>query len=111
MEIPKNVREQLDKIYEAPDNMDYIIDYKGRYLPKKGNALRARHYHHIDIDRDNNELWNLVPISYQDHIVGIHSKNNPLIKQDIYNFMIERYPEHEEHYRYYLLEEHNKFYE
>ena len=27
----------------------------------------------------------------------------PKVKQSIYNFMVERYPEHEEHYRKYLL--------
>lgn len=104
MEIPKKVREELDKIYEAYDNQAYIIDYKGQYLPKKGDVFTIRHYHHIDRDRSNNELWNLVPLSYQNHIIEIHSKNNPIVKQAIYDFMVERYPEHEEHYRKYLLE-------
>ncbi|MBE6156963.1 MAG: hypothetical protein E7161_04405 [Firmicutes bacterium] len=103
MEIPKKVREELDKIYEAYDNQAYIIDYKGQYLPKKSDVFTIRHYHHIDRDRSNNELWNLVPLSYQDHIIEIHSKNNQIVKQAIYDFMIERYPEHEEHYRKYLL--------
>lgn len=104
MEIPKKVREELDKIYEAYDNQAYIIDYKGQYLPKKGDIFTIRHYHHVDRSRQNNELWNLVPLSYQDHIIEIHSKNNPIVKQAIYDFMVERYPEHEEHYRKYLLE-------
>lgn len=103
MEIPKKVREKLDKIYEAYDNQAYIIDYKGQYLPKKGDIFNIRHYHHIDINRSNNELWNLVPLSYQDHIIEIHSKNNQNVKQAIYDFMVGRYPEHEEHYRKYLL--------
>ena len=105
MEIPKKVREELDKIYEAYDNQAYIIDYKGQYLPKKGDVFNIRHYHHIDRNRSNNELWNLVPLSYQDHIIEIHNKNNPIVKQAIYDFMVERYPEHEEHYRRHLLKE------
>ena len=103
MEIPKKIRERLDYMYEAADNSSYIIDYKGKYLPKTGNAFIARHYHHIDQDRTNNELWNLVPISYQDHIIGVHTKNDKIVKKAIYNVMVERYPEHEEHYRKYLL--------
>ena len=103
MEIPKKVREQLDKIYEAEDNSNYIVDYKGQYLPKKGDVFTIRHYHHIDISRTHNDIWNLVPLSYQDHIIGVHTKNDPQVKQAIYNFMVERYPEHEEHYRKYLL--------
>ena len=103
MEIPKKVREELDKIYEAYDNQAYIIDYKGQYLPKKGDVFNIRHYHHVDRSRQNNELWNLVPLSYQDHIIEIHTKNNTKVKQAIYAFMMERYPEHEEHYRKYLL--------
>lgn len=104
MEIPKKIREQLDKIYEADDNSNYIVDYKGQYLPKKGDVFVIRHYHHIDQNRNNNELWNLVPLSYNDHIIEIHTKNNPIVKQAIYNFMVERYPKYEEHYRKYLLD-------
>ena len=103
MEIPKKVREELDKIYEAYDNQAYIIDYKGQYLPKKGSVFTIRHYHHIDRNRSNNELWNLVPINYEDHIIKLESKNSIEVKQAIYDFMVERYPEHEEHYRKYLL--------
>ncbi len=103
MEIPKKIREQLDYIYEAQDNMNFIIDYKGQYLSKKGNPFVARHYHHIDRNRANNEIWNLVPLSYDDHIIQIHTKNNPKIKRDIYNFMVEKFPEHEKHYRENLL--------
>lgn len=104
MEIPEKIRKQLDYIYEAQDNMNYVVDYKGQYLPKKGNSFIARNYHHIDRNRTNNELWNLVPLSYDDHIIQIHTKNNPIVKQAIYNFMMERYPEHEEHYKKYLLD-------
>lgn len=103
MEIPFKVKCQLDAMYESADNYGYIVDYKGQYLPKKGNIFTIRHYHHIDRDRTNNELWNLVPLSYQDHIINIHSKNDKDTKKQIYNFMSEKYPEHEEHYRQYLL--------
>lgn len=103
MEIPKKVRNELDKLYEAYDNPDYVVDYKGQYLPKKGDVFTIRHYHHIDQDRTNNNLWNLIPLSYNDHIIEIHSKNNKQIKKKIYERMIQIYPEQEEHYRKYLL--------
>lgn len=105
MEIPKKIREQLDKLYEAYDNIDYVVDYKGQYIPKKGDVFTIRHYHHIDRDRNNNELWNLVPLTYDDHITEIHTKNNRKIKESIYEFMSNKFPEHEEHYKTYLLEE------
>lgn len=105
MEIPKKVRKQLDKLYEAYDNQDYIIGLRGQYIPKKGNVFVIRHYHHIDRNRSNNELWNLVPLTYNDHIIEIHTKNNKEVKELIYEFMSNRFPEHEEHYRKYLLEE------
>ena len=105
MEIPKKVRKELDKLYEAQDNSAYIVDYKGQYLPKKGDVFTTRHYHHINQDRSNNEIWNLVPLSYGDHIGEIHTKNNPKVKHEIYKFMVDRFPGHEEHYRKYLLED------
>ena len=105
MEIPKKVREQLDKLYEAYDYIDYVVDYKGQYIPKKGDVFTIRHYHHIDQDRTNNELWNLTPLTYNDHIIEIHTKNNKEVKVLIYEFMSEKFPEHEEHYKKYLLEE------
>ena len=104
MEIPIKVRKQLDSIYEADDNMNYIVDYRGIYLPKTGDVFNIRHYHHIDQDRTNNELWNLVPLCYNDHIIEIHSKNNKEVKKAIYNFMIQRYPEYQYHYSKYLLQ-------
>nr|DAU67708.1 MAG TPA: hypothetical protein [Caudoviricetes sp.] len=104
MEIPKKVKQELDKLYEANDNPDYVVDYKGQYLPKKGDVFTIRHYHHIDQDRSNNELWNLVPLSYNDHIIEIHSKNNKEIKEKIYERMRHIFPEKEEHYRKYLLD-------
>lgn len=105
MEIPKTVRNELDKLYEAIDNSDYVVDYKGQYLPKKGNIFKIRHYHHIDQNRSNNEIWNLIPLSYNDHIIEIHSKNNKQIKRRIFEYMVEKYPNHYEHYKKYLLEE------
>lgn len=108
MEIPEKIRKQIDYMYEAPDNIDFVIDYKGQYLPKKGNKFIARHIHHIDQNRANNELWNLIPLSYDDHIIQIHSKNNLNVKKEIYYYIVERYPEHEEHYRKYLLDKNKK---
>ena len=105
MEIPTKIRKQLDTMYEAPDSPNYVIDYKGQYLLKNSNVFDVRHYHHIDKDRKHNDLWNLVPLSYEDHIIQIHTKNNPKVKHDIYDFMVQRFPEHEEHYRKYLLVE------
>lgn len=102
MEIPVKIRKELDMLYESYDNQDYIIDYKGQYLPKKGDIFIIRHYHHIDRNRNNNEIWNLVPLSYNDHIIEIHSKNNQFVKDMIYDFMSSKFPEHEEHYRKYL---------
>ena len=103
MEIPQKIRKQLDYMYEAPDSSDYIIDYKGQYLLKKSNVFNVRQYHHIDRNRANNEFWNLVPLSYHDHIIEIHTKNNPFVKKQIYDFMVSRFPDYEEHYRKYLL--------
>lgn len=105
MEISRKVRQELDKLYEADDNPDYVVDYKGQYLQKKGDVFTIRHYHHIDQNRSNNELWNLIPLSYNDHIIEIHSKNNKEIKAMIYESMVNKFPEHEDHYRKYLLEE------
>ncbi len=102
LEIPAKVKNQLDATYESPDNMDFIIDYKGEYLPKKGNVFAIRHYHHIDQNRSNNELWNLIPLSDQDHIIEIHTKNNKDVKEKIYEYMVEQYPEHIDHYKRYL---------
>lgn len=105
MEIPGKLRSELDELYEAFDNPDYVIDYRGQYLPKKGDVFIIRHYHHIDQNRSNNELWNLIPLNYNDHIIEIHSKNNKEVKKMIYEFMVNKFPEHEKHYRKYLLEE------
>lgn len=104
MEIPIKVRKELDSIYEAHDSLNYVVDYRGVYLPKTGDVFNIRHYHHIDQNRKNNELWNLVPLSYNDHIIEIHSKNNKQVKQAIYDFMVSKYPEHESHYNKYLLQ-------
>lgn len=103
MEIPKKIREQLDKLYEAYDSQDFIVDYKGQYLPKKGDVFTIRHYHHIDHDRSNNNIWNLVPLSYFDHIIEFHTKCNKSLMGSIYEYMVNKFPEHEEHYRQYLL--------
>ena len=103
MEIPRKVREELDKLYEAYDNFDYIIDYKGTYLPKNGGIFKIRHYHHIDHDRTNNEIWNLVPLSYDDHIIQLHTKENQLVKNQIYEFMVNQFPDYELHYKKYLI--------
>lgn len=104
MEIPKKIREQLDKFYEACDNPAYVVDYEGKYIPKIGDIFTIRHYHHIDQNRNNNEPWNLTPLTYQDHVIEIHSKNNSDVKEAIYEFMTNLFPKHEEHYRKYLLE-------
>ena len=102
MEIPRKIRKQADDFYEAYDNSDYVVDYKGQYLPKKGDVFAIRHYHHIDHDRSNNELWNLTPLSYNDHIIEVHSRNNKNVLSGIYDFMVEKFPVHEEHYKRYL---------
>ena len=83
MEIPNKVRKQLDVIYEAWDNPDYVVDYMGRYLPKKGDVFNIRHCHHIDQNRSNNQLWDLVPLSYEDHVTKIQFKNNKVFKESI----------------------------
>lgn len=102
MKIPNKVRKKLDEIYIAPDSLEYVVDYKGEYLPKKGNVFEIRHYHHIDKNRSNNEIWNLIPLSYKDHITELHTKNNKVVKEKIYDYMVNLYPEHETHYRKYL---------
>ena len=102
MEIPRKIRKQADEFYEAYDNSDYVVDYKGQYLPKKGDVFTIRHYHHLDHNRSNNELWNLTPLSYNDHIIEIHSKNNKDVLNGIYEFMVEKFPTHEEHYKRHL---------
>ena len=112
MEIPRKIRKEADEFYEAYDNSDYVVDYKGQYLPmvdykgqylpKKGDVFTIRHYHHIDHNRSNNELWNLTPLSYNDHIIEVHSKNNQDVLNGVYEFMVEKFPTHEEHYRKYL---------
>lgn len=104
MEIPVKVREELDKMYEAEDSQAYIVGLKGQYLPKKGSIFTIRHYHHIDRNRSNNEIWNLVPLSYDDHIIKLEKKNSKETKKQIYEFMVNRFPEHEEHYKKCLLE-------
>lgn len=111
MEIPKKVRKQLDNIYEACDNSNYVIDYEGKYVPKKGDIFKIRHYHHIDQNRNNNEIWNLTPLTYNDHVVELHGKNNKIIKEKLYEFMTNLFPQHEEHYRKYLLESNYDKYE
>ena len=68
------------------------------------NVFTIRHYHHIDRDRTNNELWNLAPLDYNEHIIEIHSKNNKIILSDIYDGMCKIFPEKEEFYRKYLLD-------
>ena len=40
-EIPKKIRKELDKLYEATDNVDYVVDYND---------------HVIEIHSKNNEL-------------------------------------------------------
>lgn len=104
MEIPLKVRKELDRLYEANDSQAYIVDFKGQYLSKQGSIFIIRHYHHIDRNRSNNKIWNLVPISYHDHIIELHTKNNNEIKRQIYAFMVNKFPEHKRHYKKYLLE-------
>ncbi len=104
MNIPTKIRKQLDTIHEAPDNQDYVISVaSGRYLPKKGDVFSIRHYHHIDRNRSNNNLWNLAPLSYEEHIINEHKDCDKLQREMIYNNMCRIFPEHEEHYRKYLL--------
>lgn len=104
MEIPLKVRKQADLFYEAHDNSNYVISVaSGKYLPKKGDVFNVRHYHHIDRNRSNNEIWNLAPLSYEEHILEEHTKCNLEQRGKIYENMCQIFPEHEEHYRKYLL--------
>lgn len=105
MEIPKRIRDEADYFYEASDNQDYVISMvSGSYIPKHGSVFEIRHYHHIDRDRSNNAIWNLAPLSYEEHVILIHSKNDAETQRKLYENMYERFPEHEEHYRKYLIE-------
>lgn len=109
MEIPKKVREQLDKFHEAHDSQKYVISVaSGKYVPKKGTWYIARHYHHIDRDRTNNEMWNLAPLTHEEHNIELHTKGNEELMECIYENMSRLFPEHEEHYYKYLIKEKNK---
>ncbi len=104
MEIPLKVRKEADKVYEAQDSLGYVVSVaSGKYLPKKGDVFTIRHYHHIDRDRSHNEVWNLAPLSYEEHILNEHSKCDKEQRKRIYENMTKIFPEHEEHYREYLL--------
>ena len=104
MEIPLKVRKKADAFYEAYDNSAYVISVaSGKYLPKKGDVFTIRHYHHIDRDRSNNEIWNLAPLSYEEHIIKEHSKCDKEQRVCIYENMCKHFPEYEEHYREHLL--------
>lgn len=106
MEIPKTVRSELDKLHEAPDNSNYVISVaSGKYIPKKGQWYIARHYHHIDRNRNNNNLYNLAPLSHEEHNIEIHTKCNKEVMKNIYENMTLLFPSYEEHYKKYLLKE------
>ncbi|WP_288910974.1 hypothetical protein [uncultured Thomasclavelia sp.] len=104
MNIPTKIRKEADKFYEAYDNQDYVISVaSGKYIPKKGDVFNIRHYHHIDRNRSNNEIWNLAPLSYEEHILKEHTKCDKNQRLSIYENMCNLFPSHEDHYRKYLL--------
>lgn len=106
--IPKKIREQADKLYEAPDNSNCVISAaSGRYVPKNGTIFSVRHYHHLDHDRSHNEIWNLAPLTYEEHILKEHSASAVALQQQhisIYEYMSNIFPEHEPFYKKVLLE-------
>lgn len=88
MNIPTKIRKQLDIIHENPDNQNYVISVdSGRYLSMQGDVFNIVHYHHMDRNSSNNNLWNVTQLSYEEHIINEHKNCDKIQKKMIYKNM------------------------
>ena len=80
-EIPQKTRIIIDELWECWDDDEFVysaglgyrLTSKGEWITnrivKKGTiSFNNRQLHHIDHDRSNNEYWNLVPLTFDEHL-------------------------------------------
>ena len=78
--IPQKTRKIIDEIWECMDS-DFVMSAgRGYKMLPDGNWVEnkriekgyGRDLHHIDLDRSNNEYWNLIPLQHDEHIIILH---------------------------------------